>query len=394
MNARGKWWFPNKPDAVFYGDFRFDEQTGPILEIIGNPFLNQERECDLILGILEDNQKITLFQCYLRKSYSLVGTFQMYDYKSQFCFIGVHFDDVNQIKFTSMTIKYSNIDSFISDYSLIYDPLKKEQYNIDPRRVHIENYCELLIYPESDTLKSDLFFEIQSHRDKSIRDYIELKSILLDFLNFVTSKEVFIELIYATPENEKYSSKVKLLYRSSRHKPTHIDQKVMFKPEVASLLFHYAKISLKFENILTKWFDLSYRLKHVYDLYFGVVYSIDQYDIYRFLMLTTAAEVYHGLKTGKKNTLFVKRIKEIYEIFPKLTSKLLAFKEVDKAAKDIEETRHYYTHYDPKREPNAAKDDKLFWLTKDLQFVLQLCLLKEMGFDNKRIEEIFHLDKM
>ena len=52
-----------------------------------------------------------------------------------------------------------------------------------------------------------------------------------------------------------------------------------------------------------------------------------------------------------------------------------------------QKTRHYYTHYDPKREPKTAKEDKLFWLTRDLQVVLQLCLLKELGFGKQRLKK-------
>jgi hypothetical protein len=60
--------------------------------------------------------------------------------------------------------------------------------------------------------------------------------------------------------------------------------------------------------------------------------------------------------TGKKGTIFVLKIKEIYSLFPKHVSKLLYTKDIDVAAELIEETRHYYTHYDPKREPKAAKE--------------------------------------
>ena len=71
-------------------------------------------------------------------------------------------------------------------------------------------------------------------------------------------------------------------------------------------------------------------------------------------------------------------------MFPKHVTTIPYSKDIDKSANDIEETRHYYTHYDPKREPNAAKEEKLYWLTKDLAI-----FLKELGFGHDRLEKIY-----
>jgi len=371
MKLRGEWWFPNEPSKRFYGEYSFDEHTGIQLEMLDIPFFNRIEECEIILGILEDKEKVTLAECSLLKSYPLAVSFQICRFSAAFPFLGKHFDNINQIKFESLIVKYSNIDAFISHYALTFDPVKKNNnYHKPFRKVKVPNQCELAIYPESEKLDSPLVFRIHSYTDKSIEHYIELKSIFHDFLNFVTSSEVFIEYMHGIITAQGSSSTVVILYRSTRPKPVYPDQKVMFKPSVTSILFHYSKVSKRFRAILSKWFDISNRLKHVYDLYFGVIYSVDQYDIYRFLMLSTAAEVYHASITGRKNTLFVERIREIYGMFPKHVTKILHDKDIDKSAEDVEETRHYYTHYNPNREPHAAKGDKLFWLTRDLQVVL------------------------
>jgi ApeA N-terminal domain 1 len=394
MKLRGEWWFPNEPNKIFYGEYSFDEHIGAQLEILDIPFFNRRDDCDIILGVLEDKRKVTLAKCSLRISYPLANNFQICRFAAVFALLGKHFNNINEIKFESIIVKYSNIDAFISDYALTYDPIKKNDDYKPFRKVKLPKLCELAISPESGKFKSPLVFRIRAYKDRSIEHYIELKSIFLDFLNFVTSSEVFIEYMHGIINVQGSGSTVVILYRSTRPKPFYPDQKVMFKPSVTSLLFHYSKVSKRFTAILSKWFDISKRLKHVYDLYFGVIYSIDQYDIYRFLMLATATEVYHVVTTGRKKPKFVEKIKEVYRMYPSHVTTLLYSKDIDKSAEDIEETRHYYTHYDPNREPNAAKEAKLFWLTKDLQVVLQLCFLRELGFGNERLKKIYHLDKL
>ena len=133
------------------------------------------------------------------------------------------------------------------------------------RTVDIPNHCNLAIYPQSRKINSELLFQIRSHGDKSIEDYIQLKGLIHDFLNFVTVNEVFVEFMYGIIEPEDYRSKVVILYRSTNPKPANPDQRVMFKPSVTSLIFHYSEISTEFESILKRWFDIAEKLKHVYD---------------------------------------------------------------------------------------------------------------------------------
>jgi hypothetical protein len=395
MELKGKWWFPTKEKMVYYGSFKYDQTNEIYLEILDDPNTNLKYDIDIILGILENGQRITLFKCSLIKHYQLLSHFPISLFKAKFAFLGVHYNSDKDIKFPSVIIKYNNINSFISQYSLIYDPSFNGEINHNQsREITIPKYCKIIIYPQSKKLfNSDLLFEIQSFRDKSFDDYIELKSILHDFLNFVISDEVFVDAIYVADENSQIDSNLQILYKSTR--PSFPEKsKKMFKPQVKTILFHYQDISLQFEEIIRKWFELSEQYNHPYDLYFGVIYNIDQYDVYRFLMLTTAAEVYHKLLTGNNNTIFKDRIKNLYETYSNIVKIFLKTKNIDKAVEVIEGSRHYYTHYDPKRIANTVKDNDLFWITKDLQFVLQLCFLTQLGFDNNRLEKLFYMDKI
>jgi hypothetical protein len=49
----------------------------------------------------------------------------------------------------------------------------------------------------------------------------------------------------------------------------------------------------------------------------------------------------------------------------------------------------------PCTKKNATKDDEdVYWLMKDFQFVLRLCLLSELGFELSVVKPTFCIDNM
>ena len=56
--------------------------------------------------------------------------------------------------------------------------------------------------------------------------------------------------------------------------------------------------------------------------------------------------------------------------------------------KKVVVTRNYWTHFDSRIEAQAAKEQELWELTARLKALFQLHLLKLIGFDNVRIEQI------
>jgi hypothetical protein len=170
----------------------------------------------------------------------------------------------------------------------------------------------------------------------------------------------------------------------------------------------------------------------IMDLYFGVMYNTQTYLSNNFLMLFTACEAYHGAFLNKnsskrerkvsfsntyneridksnlteddkeaikkwakqKGQLVAKeKIEEIYEqfhyILPFLSMKIGDKKDfIDK----IIDYRNKLTHGSRMSIKKEAND--LFWQYKNLQLMLQLCILTRIGFDNEQIRKIYLLDKM
>jgi hypothetical protein len=47
-----------------------------------------------------------------------------------------------------------------------------------------------------------------------------------------------------------------------------------------------------------------------------------------------------------------------------------------------------------RKKKSTKDDDDVYWLMKDVQFVLRLCLLSELGFELSIVKPIFCIDNM
>jgi hypothetical protein len=209
----------------------------------------------------------------------------------------------------------------------------------------------------------------------------------------------------------------------------------MQKLEIKSrFLFLYSEVASKLELYLNNWFRLYTRNKVIMDLFFGVIYNSKSYLSNNFLMLFTAIEAYHLAfmddysKRKKEKELFgdsmikkveeygflkeereklkelinnfgkqlssKERLEEIYDqfidILPSLSSKIGAR---NKFIRKIIGYRNALSHGNV-HSADLHNDNDLFWQYKNLQMMLQLCLLSKIGFDNEKIKEIYYIDKI
>jgi hypothetical protein len=60
----------------------------------------------------------------------------------------------------------------------------------------------------------------------------------------------------------------------------------------------------------------------------------------------------------------------------------------DAFAKNVVNTRNYHTHYDPHLKDKAVQGSKLYALTEQLSYLLQACLLVELGIPKQKCAEL------
>lgn len=143
-------------------------------------------------------------------------------------------------------------------------------------------------------------------------------------------------------------------------------------------------------EVLNAWFAMEARYQPVFNLYFGMRYHPDMYGDIRFLAYAQAAETFHLRQSGKKQTLD-KRIRALLDECPTVSSQILraAAVELEDFVSAFKDSRNYYTHYDPKKERKAATGVPLYVLTVQLQAIIEMSLLRELGFSCEQIDTIF-----
>ena len=87
------------------------------------------------------------------------------------------------------------------------------------------------------------------------------------------------------------------------------------------------------------------------------------------------------------------RIKEIYEIYLDIIPYLsIKIEEKECFARKVKNYRNDLSHGNINSQDIDEND--LFWTSKDLQLLLRLCILSQIGFTNNQIKEIYNIDKL
>jgi hypothetical protein len=106
--------------------------------------------------------------------------------------------------------------------------------------------------------------------------------------------------------------------------------------------------------------------------------------------LDDLADWTHSLTEHGNEKRLAERLQELVEDFGDTVSPVIANPEA--WAKVVADTRNYYTHYSDYLKSKAAHEFDLVVMTKQLWLVVRACLLREMGFDNAKSNELFSFD--
>jgi hypothetical protein len=185
------------------------------------------------------------------------------------------------------------------------------------------------------------------------------------------------------------------------------------------MLFSYADISARYEYYLYNWVDNSDRLKPVYDLFFGVSHNPSAYLIQTFLSYAQALETYHrrlaekkyqftddAKKTiiqdvlnrsgskykvsdlqNRKEPSLLMRILELLKIHEDVCHPIIEYGRHFEFAEFIKDKRNYYTHLNPKKDSSAPARLELWKANERMRFLLQVCLLFELGLNEDQIKK-------
>lgn len=156
----------------------------------------------------------------------------------------------------------------------------------------------------------------------------------------------------------------------------------------AHMLFTLADADPDPSALLQRWIERQGRLEPVFNLYFGALYDPDPYLEVKFLAFAQALETYDIRRRGQtKRVSLAARTRDVLSQYEGVSRQIVG-DDIEAFVVDFRNARNYYTHYDPGLEKKAARGVSLLLLTTQLQTILEMSLLGELGFPGQAIEEI------
>lgn len=154
------------------------------------------------------------------------------------------------------------------------------------------------------------------------------------------------------------------------------------------MLFTLPAVQAEISKVLRSWFAKQRRLEPVFNLFFGLLYNRNiELDV-RFLLYAQAVETY-GYRRGRKpvERSFRDQVRDVLTTCATVSRKIVG-NDLDAFTAHLKVTRDFYTHYNPAKEPKAAKGIGLLLLTVQLRTLVEMAFLRELGFGHRAIDSI------
>ena len=436
---QGFWWLPSNPNESVVGVLTF--KPSEIIELkligalVGNSGGNQDHvNLPIILGVVE-RKIITLSDCIRTKFNSSRPGYDSETYRVKFVFIGEHFQDPQEIRFNEVSIQSTYLSDWVNfspiqelptiddtnnlqQFTFIYNKPESIKANIIEGEISVFYGCQ-----NSGKLY-DIDFKQLSSISIKVNQFISFEDLysqyicpILDFLTLATGQPNSVEKIYFPDINNELKSVEMLFFSNS------IESKKILSTD--DLLFSLADIESDFSLMLQLWFNSYKELESIFNLIFSTEYKPDMYLESKFLNIAQAAESYHRRRC--KNQVLTQpehdaRIESILNNTPEEYKKWLnaklhfsneppllerlmdlldktkkvmnpLVKDHAKFAKKVRDTRNYFTHWNTDLQDKAAQGEELFRITQTLLFMLQSCLLMELGCTPERCAELISKNK-
>ena len=435
LKIKGQWWLPNNPENKVFGTLEYSQSGSSKLELFGS--LQLTAEYILIVGESSNGDKYTLNDCHVNYFQTGTSGFSTVVYSVAEIFENVHFKSPDEIAFQAISVQYTNTTEWSRLSALnIEQEFFEAKFSLnfslpEPKTVQFETGSKLSLelysrYPQilrevSSKIEIEQIpvFTFSFSRTKNFEE-LQLKYIrhLQNLLTLAITRPVSVEFIIGHLENPGFNSKP---IKPSRPVNIYLDRKNNFENDreviFQNMLFTFPAVEKEWKSLLSNWFKKRVRLKPIVTLYFSTLYNSYLYMENNFLSLVQAVESYHRrtfetkeFKEEEKETLIkqvlnavdskyheviTRKLNYIHE--PSLRSRLKKIFDAHRSVLDkyirrkqfcdkTYDARNYYTHYDKDLKEQVDKIDIIDLINK-LEIVIEVCLLKELGFSLKEIEE-------
>lgn len=446
FSIKGYWWLPGDPSSRLQGTLQYKPNQRIILETLGFfgdlSSINTPTQYEIILGVNLNNKPITLVKCnQIGNSLRFPG-FQEGKYSAHLLIIGEHFLSQDVILFKETYAHLAYLDEWIDIYgfNIGFNPEKPREFSIGYRLpteivTHINEKCSISIYFRCDfqiplIVKKEIhpsqkaLLRVKYSELRPLEEFIRINRLFQDFLTLATGERSFPLEIYGI--NAEDGEKIDIFYGPI----SKIDTPRELMPQ--EMIFTFPEISTSFENKIKNWYEKAEILRPVYILYFTTRYHSFLYTENRFLNLIQAIETYHSRISDKKyipddvcnevynklieaipdhsipeysdfKTSLIERLKYINEYSLRKRLKFLIrdvniifqlfISNPNEFISKVVDTRNYLTHYSKNSELSAARGLDLFFLTERVKILVEIILLREIGFSFDEIERIIRRNR-
>ncbi|MCH7699974.1 MAG: hypothetical protein IH865_13645 [Chloroflexi bacterium] len=397
----------------------------------------------LVLGVAKGAKQITLLDCVQTGANLGMPGFVSKVFMPRAALVGGHLEHEEALRFPKATFQYSYLPDWVGasgfdrKLEMDGDQLKRVQITYEyPEEITtaipggefaisygFETGGDLL---SDATLRQNVHVRIELEESLDLVNwfskYVEPLQNLLTLAtgrpNAITGVRVYSpELIVSTSKGD-WMSPLEVLFTQDFG-----DDRKAGRLYPHDMLFTLGDLGEHAGRVINDWLQVAEELDSVCNLFFGVQYGGPTYLRNRFLPLVQAVESYH--RRRKQNYVLrpeahEKRVEEIvanasaehrewlgqnigdHTNEPSLRTRLkelvseaeeivvpLIAGSKKKFIDDVVNTRHYLTHFDEELREKAAQGEELFHLSRTLSFIVQACLLGELGLEGETRTALF-----
>lgn len=437
----GYFWPPASPDAKLPGTLKISDSGEAEVEVIGvfggiTKMFDNDHNIERLNGVVEGEGLVTLEECsYKKRNFSSQGISKSLLHVNR-VFIGVHYVDGEDIKFSSLRFSLEGFDEWLSISGIktkygskLQDASVKFRAPKEIRTKLTKDIDVLFTFEwtlpgagniTEATISQRSLVKLVSKKLLALEDFTRLAFRLNNFFCFAMDETVtftsFIGTSYELKQklgDREFEVPIKIIYPSLPFSKT--------APDVQwyKMVFRYGQVAKKLKNILTKWLDAYELIEPAFNLYFASTSGAHRYLESKFLSLAQAIETFHRRtfeETTMPGTEFSKLVAQLLLACPqsrkewlegllkyaneislrkRLKKMIDPFKAYFGTARDIKalignivNTRNYLVHYDRSLETKALTGIELWDVCMKTEGLFQLHVLRLLGFSSDEVEAI------
>lgn len=419
LEIKGYWYLPDKPEKRVAGILKYTPNEKIRLELIGSfetpidfikSFHDESRVQDIIYGESEDSKAITLIGCSGYGKINFSCSFPMSKYTVNYIISGTYLSKWDSLDFNKITVELPKLTHWVNYFGLRFSiPFSSDNkmrgydlsYRIDSQKVieaDIDGKTSISLRHSADipdthqeeiTINQNYYLTIHSNDNLDWFSLLKYAKRFRSFLSIATLSEIdFNDLTVFSPDHfqelengEKIFDPINIYFKQSK-----VQEEPASKGAFREFLFTYDKIEDEFPEIIKRWYAFDKEMMPILNHLTDSVKIKNHFSSVDFLVIVQALEGYHRRFFDKKKGVARKLESRIQNLLNEFRS----VKKIERvSAIVVADSRNYYSHlfveYD---EQQVRFGEKLYHLTNRLKILLLCCILKEIGFDGKKVKEL------